>query len=1013
MRSPHRMIFLLGAALLGGLPFSFARGEDRAAFNIPEPWTSRGLSPVVLKPTGGEPFVLLQDGQPACDIVIPAESEYPNYYREVAERLKRFLDEASGASFNIVTDQDLPAERAGLFLGPCDRPFIRNAFETFIPKLPMDGFLTVRFDRGFLLAGRDGPSPVKDLGLLRMDSTRHLRGTFFAVCDFLERLLGFRFYFPGRLGMHIPEYRNQTVVLPAVAYTDAPVFPLRLSSYAGYETLDIDLLGATRPERILWDRMLRTGDPELQYFGHTDQGWHELYAKSHPEFFALRPDGTRSIRDRGPHSMQLCYTEPGLLQEHLRLIERADRGESIPQVFSGPYNHPNESYIYWWPNDGYRGCACDGCMALSDPQAAYYARHSRLIWDYILRLSAAVRERWPGKTLKVPVYSSYGSIPENIEVPDNVALNVVRFGRGRFPAAYFKEPAYFQSALDEVAEFNRRSKQKIWVWVHYPHSPRIRNGLMAPYPIPHFMQRYMAANRDSLCGLYLNGHFTSSWAMDGLMVYFWYKLLWNPDLDVDAVVEEYARTLWGPAHPQILEFTRTLIDRWEKVRWKDLPAPDQFDFDIPSELAFTETYPGPVREQLRKNLQQAVLLSPENSLYRDRALYFQAAHRSFFESGENLDLRNIRRAEAIRLTPNRDGELGEWPEGNDLRLVQNPGGGEPGLSSRFRVAHDDQALYILGDLEIGSDVAEARFPAGEGRDRELWEQDSVEIYLSPDRDGLREAGLPVTEQIVRLVLDFHGNVYDAIASGGARVFDSRVDLKGQVSIRNEAGRLGFELRLPLAELKARIHPDTDWRLNLFRHVHPREGKPEVHAWSTAGRLDDATRFGVLRFDYPLLWESDFSERDTLEPETRLPPEIAEKIQFTVTRENGICRIRVQTAPDFQRREFKLQVTPRIPNRPATGHAVLEWEYRVLGKGLEQLRSYGAHSGGPGGQLANYISRYPAPGTDWHTLLQDKVREGQTLPVINYFTIALTPEPGADVTLEVRRIAVYDRKSPEF
>ncbi|MDZ4198393.1 MAG: hypothetical protein U1E27_03815, partial [Kiritimatiellia bacterium] len=353
----------LGAAALSLPRIAPAQGEDRSAFNIPEPWTSRGLSPVTLNPVGFGPFVLLKNGQPACEIVIPADSPYASYYREVAERLKAFLDEATGTSFEIVTDRKPTSN--GLFLGPCDRPFIRKVYAEEIPALPQEGFRITRFEQGYLLAGQDGPSRVREDGTLNIAALRHRRGTFFAACDFLERLLGYRFYFPGRLGMHVPDYRNRTVQLPALTYTDAPVFPLRMSSYPNYETLDQALLGAPLNQRILWHRMLRPADVEYQLFGHTDQGWHELYAKSHPEFFALRPDGTRSVGERGPHSMQLCYSEPGLLKEHLSLIERAYQGESIPQVFSGPYNHPNESYIYWWPNDGYRGCACDGCMALS------------------------------------------------------------------------------------------------------------------------------------------------------------------------------------------------------------------------------------------------------------------------------------------------------------------------------------------------------------------------------------------------------------------------------------------------------------------------------------------------------------------------------------------------------------------------------------------------------------------------------------------------------------------------
>ncbi|MDZ4198910.1 MAG: DUF4838 domain-containing protein, partial [Kiritimatiellia bacterium] len=382
----------------------------------------------------------------------------------------------------------------------------------------------------------------------------------------------------------------------------------------------------------------------------------------------------------------------------------------------GAHTHPNASYIYWWPNDGYAGCACERCAALTDPLAPPYATHSRLIWDYILRLSAAVQEKWPDKVLKVPLYSTYGTIPDGVRVPDNVSLNVVKFGTGRYSAAYFKEPAYFQSALDEVAEFNRRSKQKIWVWVHYPHAPRIQNGLMAPYPVPHFMQRYMAANRDSLCGLYLNGHYTSSWAMDGLMVYFWYKLLWNPDFDVDAATEEYVRTLWGPVADPVLRFYRTIISRWESVLWKDIPSPEAFDYINP-DLAFSDTYPTAIREELKALLESAVTQAPETSLYRDRAQYLLAGHEPFFARGEAVDRKQVRRAPSVRRTPVLDGNLEEWEGQPALDMLDNLTLAEAPLRSAIRTSFDDEAFYVAGDIELDGGFAGDLFPAGSGREQ--------------------------------------------------------------------------------------------------------------------------------------------------------------------------------------------------------------------------------------------------------------------------------------------------------
>ncbi|MDZ4199676.1 MAG: DUF4838 domain-containing protein, partial [Kiritimatiellia bacterium] len=455
---------LFQKAALGAVLCALGAGMGAwADFQGHAPWKSRALSPVVWEPVEAPEFLWLKDGKPACDIVVPESGENRVYYREVAERLKHFLDAATGESFAIVTN----ATRPSIFIGPSEHPFVSKLYAE-CAKRPMESLTVASFDSGIVLAGHDAPSTVKDIGPIRIHSNSHSKGTFYAVCDFLERMLGFRFYFPGELGLEIPDYRGQTLRLPAVRYTDQPVFTLRTSSYPWYDTMDTGLLGVDTRQRLFWSLMLRSADLFFERSNHTEEKWHETYATSHPEFFALREDGSRQIGDRGVHSAQRCYASEAGFQEHLRLIERSLAGEDVTTLFGAAVTTPNNRYIYWWPNDGYKGCACTECEKRTDRTVPAYAIYSRIIWDYALRLSAAIAERWPEKILKVPIYPYYGSIPEGVEVPSNVALNVVKFGVGRFPAAYFKEPDYWKDALDEVHEINRRSSQKIWIWVHYP-----------------------------------------------------------------------------------------------------------------------------------------------------------------------------------------------------------------------------------------------------------------------------------------------------------------------------------------------------------------------------------------------------------------------------------------------------------------------------------------------------------------------------------------------------------------
>ena len=991
-----KRLIIATAVLAGGmLLHAGERGPEMAEFNIQKPWTSKALSPVKMETVGDKDFTLLDNGKAACDIVIPSSGEHVEYYREVAGCLKRYLDSACGVSFNIVNDASV--SRNGIYLGECNNPFIKKYYAETIAKLPEEGFAVVRFKDGILLAGKDGASPVKDMGKLKKDSISHLRGTFFATCDFLERMLGFRFYFPGKLGTHIPYYNGQTVTLPAVAYTDHPVFPLRKSSYANYDTVDAAILKAPLAERVQWDRMLKTGDVEFQNFGHTDLHWEKAYGKTHPEFFAMRADGTRMNGDRGAFSSQRCYSDKGGFEEHLVLIERAYKGEKLLDVFGSEVSRPNNLYIYWWPNDGFKGCACTACMKLTDPKSAF--PHSRLIWDYILRLSAAVKQKWPDKTLKVPLYATFGSIPEGVKVPDNVSLNVVNCGSGRFPCAYFNQPDYWQDAISEIDGFNQLSKQKIWIWMHYPHSPRIINGLAVPYPVPHFMQQYLALNKDKIVGLYLNGHYTSSFALDGLMIYLWYKLLWNPDIDVDALVEEYVRTLWGPVSGEIKEYYATIIKQWESTQWKNIPKPGDFNFNIPVELVWRYTYPKAVRDRLKNELEQAAKKANPGSIYQLRAKYLLAGNTSFFEQGDFYDRKVVTRGDSARLSPVIDGRLDEWKDVRGLPLTQNLTGKPADTKSVIYTAYDDRNFYVAGEVEQNGWFTSSN--VGTGRDSGLWNNDSVEIFISPYRDGFKEAGLPVTSHYYQIIIDSRGNIYDAYKSENSNQPDSKENLNFELKTVKTDKRFTFEIKIPLDEMKTKIVPGMEWRVNFFRNRYENSPVAKSYAWAASRNHHDTQNFGVLVFPYPLLWSADFTGDKTMRVETPV-----KNFVVSIKNEDGKCRIHYAGDSSAAVKEIKL-VLDGIPEHKANGNAIVEWKYSLSGKGLMKIRSYGAQRE-PNLSTDNYMQTLPEEKPGFCTIRQEMSKDKKTLKSIDYFAVGLTPASLADFDVTIDSIKVFDK-----
>lgn len=46
--------------------------------------------------------------------------------------------------------------------------------------------------------------------------------------------------------------------------------------------------------------------------------------------------------------------------------------------------------------------------------------------------------------------------------------------------------------------------------------------------------------------------------------------MWNLDIDVDAMLDEYCRGMFGPAATDVAAYYRTIIQRWEGTLWKDV-----------------------------------------------------------------------------------------------------------------------------------------------------------------------------------------------------------------------------------------------------------------------------------------------------------------------------------------------------------------------------------------------------------------------------------------------------------
>lgn len=806
---------------------------------------SRDLTPVKIKIEEEKPDLLLsENGSAKVKLVIPANFA-TDYYQDIADMVKEYLDKATGAEFEIVKG-DI-TEGKGIFIGPCSDKTVQEAFQV-LQKAPLETIEIRSFDRGIMIMGNDQPG---DLGVYKEKihtwHKKYSKGTLFAAVDFLERIVGCRFYFAGKLGTAIPDYSKTNFAIPYLSYRDSPVFPHRLSSYHGYASADNkEAQTSNKPVRMRWGLTTRLGDTQNQALSHTDQNWNQLFAKDHPEYFALRKDGSRMIQD-GHAGTQRCYTNEAGLKAHIDAIRSFYKDGSMEQAFGARYCRPDKNYIRWWPNDGFHGCYCKNCQKLMDPKAPFNRQISRLIWDYVQRFATEVKKNWPDKKVLVAAYSDSRMIPKGMKLPDNVVVVPALPGTG-FSIAYMKEPKYWDLAMKEYKEMKDSGVNMAWIWAHYPHRPRISSNAYAPYPAPHVLSRYVKFCQGKYSGFYLNGHQTTVLAFDNIMVYLFHKMLWNPDINVDNVLEEYCKRMFGPASGSMLKYWRLLGDRWENTRWQNPPDFEtpvkRFDAIISDERYFKETYPSEIRERLQALLEQALSQTKKGSIYRDRVNWMKKASAKFFDQGKYFDSWNAAEMNSLNITPTIDGKIDEWTKFPAASLVDNVTNKQVKPDTKIWFSSDDKNLYIAGQVDEPSGKFNSK--GKQERDYPIWKGADIEIFICSDRPEVASAGFSQRSQFHQIIINEEGSIYDAYQKTGGRA-DNSVNIDFELKVNKYPKGYDFEIKIPFASLGSKApKPGDNWPINIFR-TH-KGNKTSYHSWApTRGSFHDTSRYGVLKF----------------------------------------------------------------------------------------------------------------------------------------------------------------------
>ncbi len=289
---------------------------------------------------------LVVQRKPTATIVVPARPLAVESY--AAQELQYHVKASTGAELKIVSEDNATREGAHVFLGHC-----RRAAEVMADPspLPGNGYLLKTVGRDLFIVGHDSDGDA-------LNANTHA-GTLFAVYDLLEKYLEVRWLWPGKLGEVIPRHLDLT--LPPLNATVNPLlwFKVWRGGLPAGRSGQSDLGDEFSREQAQWLRRQRFGRSIQPDYGHSFNEYWARFGKSHPEFFALMPDGTRGpdpldVADGAGNNgslMHMCVSERGLWKQ---IIEDW-KGQGTPE------------FLNICENDGYPGCVCERCLSWDAP----------------------------------------------------------------------------------------------------------------------------------------------------------------------------------------------------------------------------------------------------------------------------------------------------------------------------------------------------------------------------------------------------------------------------------------------------------------------------------------------------------------------------------------------------------------------------------------------------------------------------------------------------------------------
>lgn len=667
-------------------------------------------------------LTLVRDGQ-SCATIVLAERPY-RAAQFAAYELQWHLGQITGATLPIVSENE-PASGVCIYVGQ-SRATRRLGLRQ--SQFGQQEYVVRFLPEALVLVGRDDedrgtvqyaqwPSPE---ALATWPDMWEEMGTMHAVYDFLERCCDVRWFNPSEFGRDCPT-RSTLVVsgadvqrrpffryryacyLPSENYDRFTVLPRTDDEWEQYDAAHYPDMRAQFPDRWqwlhakrgyvrLWRYRMRDGG-ELtpgnhSLYGYYDRFWEknpdapELYEGAHADWFAQGYEG------RPP---QMCYTSRGLIEQV---------AQDAREFFDTGKKHAGSQaagdFFCVEPMDNAAFCKCQACQELigrtrrEEPSGVFSrALDSDYFFHFVNEVAKEVRKTRPDKWIVTLAYMTHAYPPSTFDLEPNVAVQFC-FASNRMPYATHE----YEGELRAFREWAKQSDERpMYLWLYYTFPVEIAaNGKFHCFPgcFAHKIGEQMRLfARNGYRGMFHCGYGQE------VEAYVTYKLMDDPSLSVDRLLNEYFTRYYGGAGEPLkrlyLDMEQTYCD---PANWPERPGHMTVDvawghLGTPERMA-----------RYGRWVEEAKALA-ETDVEKQRVALFEADTWQYMKQGfDQFQARSTASIPAIRAprVPDAggDGANVDWAQAEDLAGGFHVNGGDTPAPRALagRIARDGQYLYL-------------------------------------------------------------------------------------------------------------------------------------------------------------------------------------------------------------------------------------------------------------------------------------------------------------------------------